>query len=337
MISNNVNHKAREGALGQKIAMAISGGVDSSLSAHLLIEQGYDVTGVHFKLWAEDYSFAKQHQADAKKVADSLNIPFEILDLKDAHEKKVVKYFLAEYKAGRSPNPCISCNKEIKFGLFYDWAMKQGFDYVATGHYAKVEKNVYKNNSIIPNSEYLLLTPDDLKKDQTYFMHQLDEEQLKHIIFPVAHLTKDEVRAEARKKNIHVADKKNSANICFIKNKTVRDFIRENLKENPGDVTDEKGNVIGQHSGLYFYTVGQRHGFTINTKALIEKTRLVDDKHNPPPLFVIGKILEKNHLIVGIKKQVETKEFCLGNLHLIYNSKFKIIYKNSSPRETFTL
>ena len=296
-------------ATTKKIALGMSGGVDSSLSAHLLIEAGYDVTGVFFDSWEGDCR-AEQDMLDAKKVANQLDIPFKVLDFKQAYKEKVIEYFFKEYQAGRTPNPDVMCNKEIKFGLFYDWARQNGFDAVATGHYAKTDG-------------VNLMVPKDKHKDQTYFLYLLRQEQLKHVIFPLANLTKRQVRQEAKKRNLPVADKKDSVGICFIGDIDVHRFLKDRLGENPGEVVDVDGNVIGRHKGLWFYTVGQRSGFTINQKTLVKQTDgSVITKHNIPPFYVIKKIPKKNQLMVGFGPQTLMDEFEVSQLHII-NPKYK--------------
>ena len=282
----------------------MSGGVDSSLSAHLLIEAGYDVTGVFFDSW-EGECLAKKDLEDAKKVAFQLDIPFKVLDFKKAYKEKVIEYFFKEYQAGRTPNPDVMCNKEIKFGLFYKWAMKNNFDAVATGHYAKTDG-------------VNLIVPKDKHKDQTYFLYLLHKEQLKHVIFPLANLTKQEVRQEAKKRDIPTAGKKDSVGICFIGDIDVREFLRERLGENPGEVVGVDGNVIGQHKGLWFYTIGQRSGFIIDQKTLVKQADgSIITKHNIPPFYVIKKIPEKNQLVVGFGAQALIAEFKVSQLHII--------------------
>lgn len=287
----------------------MSGGVDSSLCAHLLTEQGYDVTGVYLECWRAPGCRTDQDRKDALKVALSLDIPFEVLDFKKAYHDRVVEYFYQEYEAGRTPNPDVMCNKEIKFGLFYEWAMENGFDYVATGHYARA-----KNEK--------LLTPKDLWKDQTYFLYLLDQEQVEHTLFPLGELTKSEVRAAAKKRAIHVADKKDSVGICFIGEIDVKEFIKERLGEKPGEVVDKQGNVIGSHNGIWFYTIGQRHGFTIQpTTEITNPDGQKIAKTNLPPFYVLDKNAQKNQLVVGFGADAYQDEFKITNLHLIDKSE----------------
>lgn len=291
----------------------MSGGVDSSLSAHLLIEAGYDVTGVFFDSW-EGECRAKQDLEDAKKVAFQLDIPFKVLDFKKAYKEKVIEYFFKECQAGRTPNPDVMCNKEIKFGLFYKWAMENDFDAVATGHYAKTDGAN-------------LMVPKDKHKDQTYFLYLLRQEQLKRVIFPLANLTKQEVRQEAKKRDIPTADKKDSVGICFIGDIDVREFLRERLGENPGDVVDVEGNVIGRHKGLWFYTIGQRSGFSIDQKTLVKQADgSMITKHNIPPFYVIAKKPKTNQLVVGFGAQTLMAEFKVSQLHII-NPKYHSLDK----------
>lgn len=300
-----VNNHLSPPALGKKVALGMSGGVDSSVCAHLLVEQGYAVTGVFLECWRAPGCRSEEDRKDALKVALSLNIPFQVLDFKQAYRDKVVEYFFSEYEAGRTPNPDVMCNKEIKFGMFYDWAMEQGFDYVATGHYADVINQQ-------------LAVPADAHKDQTYFLYRLTQDQLEHILFPLAHLTKPKVRAEAQQRHIHVADKKDSVGICFIGDINVHHFLEERLGKNPGEVVDTRGRVIGQHQGLWFYTIGQRHGFDIDKKTLVKQSDgSVLEKSNIPPFYVIGKDALKNHLIVGFGREAYSDVFGVIDVHWI--------------------
>ncbi len=291
----------------KKVALGMSGGVDSSLSAHLLKEQGYDVTGIYLECWRAPGCRTEEDRKDALAVALQLGIPFQVLDFKQAYKDKVVEYFFTEYQQGRTPNPDVMCNKEIKFGLFYDWAMANGFDYVGTGHYAQTDHQH-------------LLTSKDEHKDQTYFLYRLCAEQLKHTLFPIGHLTKTKVREEAKKRHLSVANKKDSVGICFIGDINVHQFLKDRLGENPGPVVDMQGNIIGVHQGLWFYTVGQRHGFTIFPRTLINQSDgTTIDKHNIPPFYVIKKNPERNELVVGFGRETFQKEFFVNELHLINN------------------
>jgi len=299
-----------------KVALGMSGGVDSSLSAHLLVEQGYDVTGVYLECWRAPGCRTEEDRKDALTVALELNIPFQVLDFKKAYKEKVVEYFFSEYEKGLTPNPDVMCNKEIKFGLFYDWAMANGFDYVATGHYAQIGGK---------DGRSMLLTSKDSHKDQTYFLYRLRQEQLEHILFPIGHLTKKDVRAEAKKRHISVANKKDSMGICFIGDINVHEFLKERLGENPGEVVDTKGHVVGEHNGLWFYTIGQRHGFAIFPKTFIEESDgTVIDKHNIPPFYVIRKDAASNQLVVGFGAEAYQSEFSIRDLHWIGEKPQKV-------------
>lgn len=305
-----------------KIALGMSGGVDSSLCAHLLVEQGYDVTGVYLECWRAPGCRTDADRADALKVALSLGIKFQVLDFKSAYKQTVVDAFLAEYQQGRTPNPDVLCNKEIKFGLFYDWAMEHSFDFVATGHYAKISTIRGKKELVIPA---------DSHKDQTYFLCQLQASQLDHIIFPLADLTKKQVRAEAAERHIHVATKKDSVGICFIGDINVRGFLKDNLGENPGEVVDTKGNVIGNHQGLCFYTIGQRGGFEVNKTTLVKLSDgSVITKHNFPPFYVVAKNVADNRLVVGFGDEAKRHNFILRDVHFIHPGDSHLIPKSKN-------
>lgn len=286
----------------KRVVLGMSGGVDSSVCAALLKEQGYEVTGVFMECWRAPGCRAEEDRKDALAVALQLGIPFEVLDFKDAYKQRVVEYFFDEYKAGRTPNPDVMCNKEIKFGLFYDWAMTHGFDAVATGHYAQ------------SSLDGTLRLSKDEKKDQTYFLYLLNAEQLKHILFPIGHLKKTEVRTLALKYVLPVAQKPDSQGICFIGEINVHNFLRDRLGENPGLVVNTAGEIIGEHKGLWFYTIGQRHGFTLKGKIRKENNEW---KHVVPPFYVIAKNVEKNQLIVGFGEETYTQKFRIEAMHWI--------------------
>ena len=281
----------------------MSGGVDSSVSAALLKKQGYDVTGVFIKPW--DPSEAgwgvpcnwREERREAMRVAAHLGIPLLTLDASHQYKKEVVDYLIAEYKAGRTPNPDVMCNKMIKFGVFYNWAMKQGADYISTGHYAQIGKLTANSPDAlnlkvgIPTASRRgsqLTASKDKEKDQTYFLWNLRQEQLARILFPVGGYTKPEVRALAKKFCLPNAEKKDSQGLCFIGKIDFKEFLRHEIKEKPGKVLNEKGEAIGQHNGAVFFTIGERHGFTVEKKS-------PDDR----PYFVIAKDLKKNTLTVS--------------------------------------
>ncbi len=293
----------------KRVALGMSGGVDSSTCAHILIEQGYEVVGVYLECWRAPGCRSEADRKDALKVALNLGIPFRVLDFKAAYRDKVVAYFFEAYKKGLTPNPDVMCNKEIKFGLFYEWAMTEGFDFVATGHYAK---------STTQDTHTYLTIPADTHKDQSYFLYLITEEQLQHTLFPLQNITKADVRAEAAKRGLHVADKKDSVGICFIGDINVHEFLQERLGEKPGDVVDSKGVVIGKHKGLWFYTIGQRSGFTINQTTIVKHADGTEiTKHNIPPFYVIAKNAQKNQLVVGFGSETLCDSFEVNNIHWI--------------------
>lgn len=293
----------------KKVALGLSGGVDSAVAAHLLVKQGYDVTAVFLECWKTPGCRAETDHQDALKIAQNLNLPFKVLDFKKEYQTKVIDKFFADYKKGLTPNPDVWCNQIVKFGLFYDWAIQHKFDLVATGHYAAIIQDSSRHN---------LATSKDLHKDQTYFLHQLEENQLSKILFPLSQLTKQEVRQLANQHQLHVAQKKDSVGLCFVGDVDVKAMLKEKLGENPGKVVDVEGHVIGQHKGLWFYTIGQRHGFTINPTTLIKQSDgSTISKHNIPPFYVIGKKIKQNQLVVGFGQKTEQSIFKISNPHWI--------------------
>lgn len=268
---------------GKKVYVGMSGGVDSSVSAALLKQAGYDVTGVFIKVWQPDWFECtwREDRLDAMRVAAQLDIPFITLDLEATYKREVVDYMIAEYRSGRTPNPDVMCNRHVKFGGFFDWAMKQGADHVATGHYARVEKR---------GDTYALIAGDDINKDQSYFLWTLGQRELSHTLFPVGSIEKPEVRKLAHSFKLSTADKKDSQGLCFIGKIDVKEFLSHYIEVKPGNVLDQKGNVIGTHDGAWFYTIGERHGFTIH-----EKTP------NDTPVYVISKNIDKNTIRVAPK------------------------------------
>lgn len=279
-------------ANNKKVYVGLSGGVDSSVSAALLKEQGFEVTGVFIKVWQPTNEQGealfectwKEDRLDAMRVCATLDIPFITLDLEREYKQEVVDYMISEYKAGRVPNPDVMCNREVKFGAFFKWAMEQGADYVATGHYAQVKEG------------YELVRGKDDNKDQTYFLWTLTQKQLQHTLFPIGHIEKSKVRALAEKHNLITATKKDSQGLCFMGQIDMKKFLKEYIDITIGNVADEKGAVIGEHDGVAFYTLGARHGFRITTKG-------TDDL----PYYVVKKRVEDNVLVVSHKTPGEDK------------------------------
>jgi len=277
--------------MNKKVVVAMSGGIDSSVAAALVKKSGAETVGVFMRLYPGSL---KGSEKKAQKVAKILGIPFFILNFEKEFKKKVVDYFLREYKKGRTPNPCVVCNKEIKFGLLLKQAKKMKADFLATGHY--VQKSTTKAKLI-----YKLLRAKDKSKDQSYFLWKLDQKQLKYTLFPLGNYTKEEVKSLAKKFKLPVLNVQESQEICFIKN-TCHDFLSRHLKLNPGEIIDTKGKIIGKHNGLWFYTIGQRKGI----------------KLPGGPFYVVDKNLKKNLLIISKnKKDLEKKELTAENVNWI--------------------
>lgn len=281
----------------KKVFVGLSGGVDSSVSAALLKRAGYDVVGVFIKVWSPEWLPCTwpEERRDAMRVCAALDIPFVTLDLANEYKHGVAEYMIEEYRRGRTPNPDVMCNKEIKFGAFYDWAMKSGADYVATGHYARTEKvdssKLEAGNSLPATTNYLLTGTDDAK-DQSYFLWNLKQEQLPHILFPVGDKKKDGVRKLAKKFKIPVADKKDSQGICFLGALDMKEFLSHYIQDRPGDVLDIQGNVLGEHRGAFFYTIGE--AFPLG------------GSHSK--LFVKEKDVEGNILVVSSERPEEAAD-----------------------------
>ena len=250
----------------KRVMIGMSGGVDSSVAAYLLKEQGYDVIGVTMKLWQDDDDELIENEGgccslaaveDARRVADRIGIPFYVLNFSDVFKQKVIEPFIDEYLNGRTPNPCIACNKHLKFDELLRKAQGIGADYVATGHYAKIEQD--------ENGRYQLIRSDDDRKDQTYALYNFTQEQLAHTLMPCGGYTKDRIREIAKEIGLSVYNKKDSEEICFIPDNNHGRYISEArpLEVVPGNFVDKNGNVLGKHKGVVYYTIGQRKGLGI--------------------------------------------------------------------------
>ena len=270
----------------QKVVVGLSGGVDSSVTALILKQQGYEVTGLFMKNWEDDdtdeYCSSKQDLIDAVSIADKIGIEIEAVNFSAEYKDRVFDNFLSEYKAGRTPNPDILCNAEIKFKAFLDHAMSLGADLIATGHYAQVRANP------IYAGQFQLLKADDGSKDQSYFLHRLNQAQLSKTLFPLGSYLKRDVREIARKAGLINADKKDSTGICFIGERPFQEFLARYLPKQPGEMHTPDGKVVGQHDGLMYYTLGQRQGLKIGGAR----------DSNGEPWFVAAKDMENNILIV---------------------------------------
>ena len=285
----------------KKVLIGMSGGVDSSVAAYLIKKQGFEVIGATMKLWEDNNPTCTSILATerAKKVAEDLDIPHYVFDFKETFNKNIIQYFIAEYLKGKTPNPCVICNREIKFAQLLKKAEEMGIDYVATGHYARIVKASWKTNG-----RYLLKKGKDKNKDQSYFLYRLTQKQLSKTIFPLGNFTKKKVRKIAKKIGLTVAEERDSQEVCFIPNNDYKQFIENNISTAPreGNIVDEKGNILGKHFGIHKYTIGQRKG--VNT--------ISND-----PLYVIGIEKEKNEIIVGPEESLYTNELTAKDLNWI--------------------
>ena len=287
-------HKQSNTPHKRKVFVGMSGGVDSSVASALLKKEEHQVIGVFLKPWQPKYGLAycnwKKDRLDALKVAVHLGIPFETWDISKEYFERVTKYMIDGYSSGMTPNPDVMCNKEIKFGIFLEKAIERGADFVATGHYARVEKI---------KEEFRLLKGLDNTKDQSYFLWTLKQDQLKHCLFPLGNLEKKEVRQIAKKLGLPNYDKKDSQGVCFVGTMDMKEFLKEYIKHKKGIIKNQKGDIIGVHDGVVFYTTGQRHGFIINNSS--------------GPYYITKKNIPENELIVS-KIQPQNKSFDISQL-----------------------
>jgi tRNA-specific 2-thiouridylase len=291
----------------KRVVVAMSGGVDSSVAAALLVEQGYEVIGMMMRLWSEPGSgpaapanrcCTPDQMADARRIAAILGIPFYVVDVQDYFRQRIVQFFIDEHERGRTPNPCIECNRQIRFTYLLERALALDADYLATGHYARVRHS---------DCGYHLLKAVDETKDQSYVLHVLGQEHLAHVLFPIGEYTKDEVRELARQFNLPVASKGESQDLCFLGDGDYRRFLQEYSDKagRPGPILNSSGRELGQHDGLPFYTIGQRKGLGIAAGE---------------PLFVLRKDVGHNALVVGTREELGQDDLVARNVNWVSGS-----------------
>lgn len=292
----------------KRVVVAMSGGVDSSVTAALLKDKGFEVIGITMQIWERSKDWGGccgiGSIEDAKRVAYKLEIPHYVLNFSDIFKEKVIANFCEEYKEGRTPNPCIRCNKYIKFGTLLKKAKELSADYIATGHYARIELDNQRKR-------YLLRKGIDSQKDQSYVLYVMNQKQLEQTLMPLGNFTKDQVRRIAREKDLPVADKQESQEICFIPDNHYGEFLKGCIPQRahqPGPIVNKEGEIIGEHQGIIFYTIGQRKGIGIAERE---------------PLYVTSIDKENNTIVVGKKEDVYRDELLADNVNFIYMDKLK--------------
>lgn len=300
------------------VYVAMSGGVDSSVAAALLKKQGCNVVGVFMRPWQDEtiQCLWQKDKEDAMRVASLLDIPFHVWDFSREYGDKVTKYMIDGYKKGVTPNPDVMCNKEIKFGLFFKRAMKEGADFIATGHYARIKK---------AKGRYALVKAADANKDQTYFLWTLTQQQLSKTLFPIGEYEKPEIRKLAKKLKLPVFDKKDSQGVCFVGPLDMKDFLKHHIKPKSGMIMHIDGRKLGTHDGVQYYTIGQRHGLDLGIAG--------------GPYYVVRKDTKKNLIIVGTEKDLMSKkarvtslQWTHGDISLPLSVDVKIRYRSQSQK-----
>ncbi|NWF77491.1 MAG: tRNA 2-thiouridine(34) synthase MnmA [Chloroflexi bacterium] len=285
----------------RNVAVALSGGVDSSVAALLLKEAGYELIGIHMLLSDSPQSDYQAHRAE--DISHVLGIPYHEVDLRKEFESCVVGYFCQEYQQGRTPNPCVACNEHVKFGLLLDKALSLGADYLATGHYARVEHS---------RDGHRLLKAADIARDQSYFLYTLTQEKLRHVLFPVGEYSRDEVKQVAKQAGLPAATK-SSQDICFISQRNYGAFLSQRFSTLPGDIVDAQGKKLGQHRGIAFYTVGQRHGLGLASGK---------------PLYIVWIEPDSNRIVLGPEEELYSQKLIAHKLNWI---------SGKAPRDPITV
>ncbi|MFA6194035.1 MAG: tRNA 2-thiouridine(34) synthase MnmA [Parcubacteria group bacterium] len=326
--------------LEKKVIIALSGGVDSAVSAALLKKQGFQIVGVFFRFFdpalREGRGRTDGSLKKAKLVAEKLNIPLEIVDARKEFKKKIVNYFIQAYKKGITPNPCVVCNKEMKFRLLFELLKKYKADYIATGHYARIKREFSIFNFQFPNNSKIskfqnvkLLEAVDKSKDQSYFLYKLTQKELSKTIFPLGKLKKTEVKILAKKFKLPVFGDEESQDVCFLANSDISRFLKKNIKPKLGNIIDEKGNILACHKGLPFYTIGQRKGIEIGPPASRQEWEAIRAS-GPGPYFVVRKNIKKNEIVVTKDpKKLLVRKFFVNRVNWVNkgNSGRKYILK----------